>query len=151
MRPRLWVRLTSIFSGFPLLNLFLHGSSDDHEISLEPPEPTCTDLFRIVRPEPWAVKKGNWGIFSSEPKLCFQLKQFPSRNGDSIVQIYNIWSPAYFGTSLLQPSSQPYELRYNDLIVTTDDNDTERSKANFSSAAQISPISFQMEKIVGRY
>lgn len=66
-----------------------------------------------------------------------------------MLQKFNIWSPAYFGTSIPQPSSQPYDLRYQDLIVTTYENDTECSKANPSTANQISPISFQMEKVVG--
>ena len=57
--------------------------------------------------------------------------------------------PSLFWNLTPQPSSQPYDLRYNDLIVTTHEHDTERSKANPSTANQISPISFQMEKVDG--
>ncbi|KAJ5152702.1 uncharacterized protein N7482_009180 [Penicillium canariense] len=101
-------------------------------------------MFRITRAEPWAIDTGNWCLFSSEPKLCFQITQGSSWKQDSMFPVYNIWSPAYFGISLPQPDSKPYKLSCNDLIVTSYDDDIASLKVGDTGA-----IPFEAENTIG--
>ncbi|KAJ6088760.1 hypothetical protein N7486_010021 [Penicillium sp. IBT 16267x] len=134
----------------------------------EPSKPKCTDVFRITRAEPWAINTGSWYLFSSEPKLCFQINQGSSWREGSMFPIYNIWSPPYFGISLPQPNStqdprtipglgdiamsdrsssnlkKSYKLNCNDLIVTSYEDDTASLKARDTRA-----IPFERENVVG--
>ncbi|KAJ5625600.1 hypothetical protein N7510_001909 [Penicillium lagena] len=128
--------------GSPLDNKF--ASDAHHEASPEPSTPKCTDMFRISRAEPWAINTGTWRLFSSEPKLCFQINQSSSWREDSTFPIYNIWSPAYFGISLPQPDSTSYKLSCNDLIVTSYEDDTASLKARDTGS-----IPFETENVVG--
>lgn len=68
-------------------------------------------------------------MFTSEPKLCFQIKQCSTWNKNSILKLFNIWRPAYFGTSLSQLGPEPVKFnRKNDLIVTEHEDDTQVMK-----------------------
>ncbi|KAJ5216433.1 uncharacterized protein N7498_002840 [Penicillium cinerascens] len=115
-----------------------------HEAVPEPPKPTCTDVFRIARAEPWAVNTGNWCLFSSEPKLCFQINQGSPWSEGSMFPIYNIWSPAYFGITLSQSDSKFYKLSCNDLIVTRYEDDTASLKARYTGS-----VPFETQNVVG--
>ncbi|KAJ5524474.1 hypothetical protein N7494_011124 [Penicillium frequentans] len=91
-----------------------------------PSEPKCSELFRITRPESWAIDTGNFCLpFSIKPKLSFQIEQRSSWNQGSIFPLFNIWRPGFFGSSLPQLGPDPVKLnRKNDLIVTAYEDDT---------------------------
>ncbi|KAJ5454650.1 uncharacterized protein N7458_005606 [Penicillium daleae] len=144
------------------------ASDADVEASPEPSKPKCTDMFQITRAEPWAINTGRWYLFSSEPKLCFQISQGPCWKEGSMSPIYNIWSPPYFGISLPKPNptqdtrtipglgdvalsdrhssnlERSYKLSCNDLVVTSYEDDAAGLKAKDTR-----PIPFERENVVG--
>ncbi|KAJ5745210.1 hypothetical protein N7520_010392 [Penicillium odoratum] len=144
------------------------ASNADHEASPGPSKPKCTDVFQFTRAEPWAINTGNWCLFSSEPKLCFQINQGSSWKGGFMFPTYNIWSPPYFGISLPLPNPtqdtwtipdlgdialsdrspsnkrRSYKLNCNNLIVTSYEDDTASLKARDTGS-----IPFETENVVG--
>lgn len=111
------------------------------EASKEPSQLKCTALLQI-RPEPRTFKIAIQYLFTSEPSLEFQITQVPSWKEDCTFPEYNIWSPAYFGTTLSQ-HGEPYKLNRNDLIVTRYDQDTSLKNKNTET------ISFDIENMIG--
>ncbi|KAJ5811891.1 hypothetical protein N7474_008192 [Penicillium riverlandense] len=130
-----------------MMNSPLHDTltpDDDNKDCPELPTPKCSDIFRITRAEPWLINTSNWWLFSSEPKLRFQLNQSSSWKGGSLFPIYNIWSPAYFGISLSQPDFKTYKLSCNDLIVSSYEDDT-----RFLKSGDTRPVPFDLTTVVG--
>jgi hypothetical protein len=150
------------------LDLIFYASSAELEAPPEPSKPKCTDVFQITRAEPWAINTGSWYLFSSEPKLCFQIRQGSFWREGFTFPIYNIWSPPYFGISLPEPNSaqdirtilgpgemvlsdrsssnikKSYKLNCNDLIVTSYEDDAASLKARDTGS-----IPFERENVVG--
>ncbi|KAJ5450003.1 uncharacterized protein N7458_006452 [Penicillium daleae] len=144
------------------------ASNAELEASPELSKPKCTDFFQITRAKPWAINTGSWYTFSSEPKLCFQIRQGSSWREGYMLPIYNIWSPPYFGISLPEPNStqdtrtiiglgevvlsdqsssnikKSYKLNCNDLIVTSYEDDAASLKARGTGS-----IPFERENVVG--
>ncbi|KAJ5167280.1 uncharacterized protein N7482_006061 [Penicillium canariense] len=103
-------------------------------------EPKCAEIFRATRPESWAIDAGDFCLFPSKPKLCFQIHQRSSWSQSAPFQLFNLWRPAsYFGATLTHLGPTPIKLNRDDLIVTGYEDDTVTLKTGDTGAIPFTP------------
>ncbi|KAJ5241990.1 uncharacterized protein N7469_000317 [Penicillium citrinum] len=89
----------------------------------QPSQLKYTELLRI-KPEPQGLNKAIISLFTSEPRLQFQISQTPNWEDGDGFPAYNLWSPAFFGMTLSQLETGKYKLSRSDFIITRSEEDT---------------------------
>ncbi|KAJ5409045.1 hypothetical protein N7509_002928 [Penicillium cosmopolitanum] len=102
-----------------------------------------------IWPEPWTFKQTIASLFTSEPSLQSQITQTDTWKEEGNYPMYNVWSPAFFGTTLPQPGTAPSKLTRNDLIVTRWKEDKEEEDTVSLEKEDITTLSFSSEDIIG--